>query len=228
MPLNGKAVRWKHQHILRQRRPELRNRRQPFGQRVSIGLAVHDRHVRGDARQYLVARNDHAVLVVDHAGMFGRMATAGHYGPVAIANADDCAVIEPVVSARQPRHRAGKIAPAAFAHLLDTLFVITIKFAAKQDFLRRMLPHIGDHQPRQQPFGAVHPHRHFELVGKPPSATDMVGMEMRNKNPGQLAFGQCACKHRFPVFDHVRHEKAGIGNCIAICDFRIIVEQATG
>ena len=124
--LEREAMRGQHQHILGQAAAKLGDRRQPFGQWIGIGLAVHNRHVRSDARQDLIARDDHAVVNINQARVFGRMPTAGHHLPFAVADFHRCAVIQTVVTARQTRHCAGEITPAAFTHFIQTLFVISV------------------------------------------------------------------------------------------------------
>ena len=88
----GLAVRGEDEEIVGQL-AQSGDRGQPVAERVGLGLAEAQRDVRGDAGQHLVAGDHQLALVVDQAGMFGRMAAADHHPPVAPADANRVAVL---------------------------------------------------------------------------------------------------------------------------------------
>ncbi|MNC18340.1 hypothetical protein D3C75_662390 [compost metagenome] len=97
-PLVGRQ----HQQAVRQLGQAV-ERVQPVAQRVAVRLVDVDTDRRGDARQHLIAGNQQTILGVEQAGVLGRVATADHHLPAAVADRQHAAFLEAVEGGRRRR-----------------------------------------------------------------------------------------------------------------------------
>ena len=90
----GLHMRWEHQQVVDQRAAQVLDAREPLAQRVSMRFGGEHAHVGRDARQHLIAGDQHAQLIAPQASMLGRMHSTDDDAPVARADAHGLPVAE--------------------------------------------------------------------------------------------------------------------------------------
>ena len=108
-----------HEQVCRAACFSLRDRGEPFAQRIGVRLGDAQRHVRADARQHLIAGDQYARGFVEQAGMFRAVAGADDDAPVLPADRQRVAILDPRVAERERRDDPAEAGPAAFAGMRD-------------------------------------------------------------------------------------------------------------
>lgn len=169
----GLPVRRQHQQVVAQRGAQVGDARDPVAQRVGIRLGGEHAHIGRDARQHLVAGDQHAQLVAQQAGMLGRMATADDDPPVVRADVHGLAVADAPKAVGQRMQILAKAAEAGAVDI-ERLFA-PAGLAVKADGLVGRLPAgVACQGAAGQVFEPCHPQPAAELAREPAGHADMV------------------------------------------------------
>ena len=213
-----------HQQIVGQRL-QLRDRIEPFTERIGIGLGHAERDIGADPRQHLVARDQHLADRIVQARMFGAVARSDDDLPVGRADPQRILILDAREAERHRRHDLPEPGPATRGGMRDLILIPPGRHAHRGHVVGHRIARIRHQHLRGQPLAARHHHRAAVLVVHPAGQADMIGVEMRTDHLGHAHARQRPLPQRLPRPSGICGVHAGVDQGDALALIVGVVEQ---